>query len=270
MTAEYRANQKPLGTREWYDIIGELSDILPGLHLGGPEATDKLLELCQLDSSSHVLDVGCGSGHTACLIAERYGGRVQGIDLSDVMIRKAQERARSRGVTDQVEFRVADATQMPFEKDSFDVVFFESVLTPLPGDKKQALSEMVKVVRPGGRVAANESTVDPSAPDELLALLREHPAIYGHFTSQTLRDLFQESGLHVVQLIENQASESPSAFRLLGFRGLLSFMIRVYPRILLRLLRDARFRQASRVDDAITKRWKAYMGYTLIVGQKAG
>jgi hypothetical protein len=45
-------------------------------------------------------------------------------------------------------------------------------------------------------------------------------------------------------------------------------MVRVYPKILRKLLRDARFREASRVDDQITKGGKPYMGYTLIVGQK--
>jgi hypothetical protein len=51
---------------------------------------------------------------------------------------------------------------------------------------------------------------------------------------------------------------------------LLSFMIRVYPKILLKLLHDARFRKASSIDDRITKQGKQYMGYTLIVGQKPG
>ena len=47
-------------------------------------------------------------------------------------------------------------------------------------------------------------------------------------------------------------------------------MVRVYPRILLKLLRDARFRQGSAINDQITKRSKAYMGYALIVGRKPG
>jgi hypothetical protein len=45
-------------------------------------------------------------------------------------------------------------------------------------------------------------------------------------------------------------------------------MVRVDPKILLKLLRDAWFRKASRIDDAVTKRGKQYIGYALIVGQK--
>jgi hypothetical protein len=54
----------------------------------------------------------------------------------------------------------------------------------------------------------------------------------------------------------------------MGLRGFLSFMIRTYPRIILKLLRDARFREASRIDSKITKYGKEYMGYALIVGHK--
>jgi arsenite methyltransferase len=270
MTEKGKDSRKPLGTREWYDFVGQLADALPGMHLGGQDATQRLLDMCDLDATKRVLDVGCGGGNTTCLIAERYGSRVQGIDISEVMIAKAKDRARRQGLEDTVEFRVADAFELPFEDDWFDVVIVESVLTPLPGDKSKAMGEMVRVVRPGGRIGANESTVDPSAPEEWLALLDEHPAIYGYFTPQTLRSMFEESGLQVVEMIEAQYVDTPKALKGMGLGGVLSFMIRAYPKILLQLLRDARIREASRIDDKITKRGKEYMGYTLIVGQKPG
>jgi ubiquinone/menaquinone biosynthesis C-methylase UbiE len=268
MIKKGETSQKPVGTREWYDFIGQLADALPGIHLGGQEATQALLDMCQLDETSRVLDIGCGPGSTACLIAEQYGSQVHGIDISEVMIAKAKERARRQGLMDMVEFRVGDAFELPFEDDSFDAAIVESVLTPLPGDKKQALAEMVRVVRPGGRIGVNESTVDPSAPPDLLALFAEHPAIHGYFTPQTLRSLIEESGLQVVQMTETKNVSTPSVIQEMGLGGLLSFMVRVYPKILLKLLRDARFRKASSIDDKITKRSKQYMGYTLIVGQK--
>ena len=52
--------------------------------------------------------------------------------------------------------------------------------------------------RCGCRVRANESTFDRSAPPELLALFAEHPAVYGTFTPDTLRDLFEDAGLEVI------------------------------------------------------------------------
>jgi ubiquinone/menaquinone biosynthesis C-methylase UbiE len=263
-------SSKPVGTREWYDFIGQLADTLPGIHMGGQDATRKLLDLCQPDATSRVLDVGCGAGHTACLIAQQVGSQVYGIDISEVMIEKAKEKASQQGLTDRVDFRVGDACQLPFEDGLFDLVIIESVLTPLPGDKKQALNEMMRVLRPGGLIGANESTVDPSAPPELLKAFAQHPATYGHFTPQTLRSLFEEMGLQEIQMIEAKSVDTPSPLKGMGLRGLLSFMIRTYPKIILTLLRDARFREASRIDSAITKAGKQYMGYALIVGQKPG
>jgi ubiquinone/menaquinone biosynthesis C-methylase UbiE len=143
--------RKPVGTREWCDFVGHLTDALPGLHLGGQGATRTLLDACQADATSRVLDVGCGSGATACLIAEQYSARVRSIDISEVMIAKAEERARRQGLQERVEFQVADVFRLPFEDGAFDVAIVESVLIPLPGDKKQALAEMTRVVRPGGR-----------------------------------------------------------------------------------------------------------------------
>lgn len=262
-------SEKPVGTREWYDFIGYLADTLPGIHLGGEAATRELLEWCQLDATSHVLDVGCGAGVTACLIAQTFGSQVVGIDFSDVMIAKANAKADTLGLTDKLEFRVVDVYQMPFEDGSFDVALAESVLTPLSGDKLQAVGEMVRVIRPGGRIAVNESTVDPAAPAEFLALLDKHPAIYGYFTPESLRDLFEEAGLEVIHMGETKQADAPSPVKDMGVVGLLSFMVRVYPKVLVKLLRDARFREASRIDDQITKQGKAYMCYTLIVGQKA-
>jgi arsenite methyltransferase len=270
LIVEGENGQKLVDTREWYDFIGQLADLLPGLHMGGLEATQVLLDMCQLEATSQVLDIGCGSGYTACLIVEKCGSRVQGIDLSEIMIAKAKERASQQGMMDKVGFWVADVFQMPFEDDSFEVVIAESVLTPLPGDKKRALAEMVRVARPGGRIGVNESTVDPSAPPEYLALFAGHPAMHGYFTSKTLHSLFEESGLQGIRMTETKNVEAPSTLKQLGLSGLLSFMIRVYPKILFKLLYDARFRMAARIDDEITKRSKAYMGYTLIVGQKPG
>jgi hypothetical protein len=71
-------------------------------------------------------------------------------------------------------------------------------------------------------------------------------------------------------MTETKNVDAPSVTKEMGLGGLLSFMIRVYPKILLKLLRDARFRKAARIDDGVTKYGKQYMGYTLIVGQKPG
>ena len=261
---------KPVSTREWYDFVGLLSDVLPGMHLGGEDATHDLLALCLLDRHTRVLDVGCGSGATACRIAMRYDSSVYGIDLSEVMVANAELRAQRLGLHDKVHFRTGDVFELPYSDGEFDVVILESVLTPLPGDVQDAMREMVRVLRPGGRLCANESTVDPEAPDVLLESFAEHPATYHTFTPEKLRTLFEGAGLEVVHLSEVSDVRAPSALSGTGLGGILSFMIRTYPKILSRILRDPNIRRASQVDDKVTKEGKPYMGYTLIAGQKPG
>lgn len=261
---------KPVGTREWYDFVGQFAETFPGMHMGGQEATRKLLNLCRPEATSRVLDVGCGAGLAACQIARQYGSQVVGVDISEVMIAKALEQAEKQGLSDRVDFRVGDAYQLPFEDASFDLLLIESVLTPLPGDKLTALAEMIRVLRPAGVIGANETIVDPAAPPELLETFARHPATYGYFTSQTLHSLFEQAGLVEIQIIEGQLDDLPNPLLDMGLRGLISFMIRTYPKIVLTLLRDARFREASRIDNQITKHGKQYMGYALIIGKKPG
>jgi arsenite methyltransferase len=259
---------KSIGTQEWYDFIGTLSAVVPYVHLGGLNATRALVEMCDLDAESYVLDVGCGTGNTACLIAQNYNSRVMGIDLSEVMIAQAEKRVQQMELAGQVQFQVANIFQLPFEENLFDVAIAESVLTPLAGDKIQAMQELVRVIRAGGLIGINESTIDTAAPAELVTLMEEHPAIHGYFTPDKLRDLLESVGLKVTQMTKGDLPDSQSALKELGFMGFLSFMVKAYPKVLLKLLRDPRFRRASKVDDRMTRLGKAYMAYYLVVGQK--
>jgi SAM-dependent methyltransferase len=205
---------------------------------------------------------------TACLIAEDYGSMVHGIDLSEIMINKAQQRAQQRGFSGRVEFRVADVFELPFDDDWFDITIAESVLTPLPGDKTMAMREVVRVLQPGGVFAVNEPIIDPESPPEVLALLAQHPAFHGHFTPKTLYALFEESGLDVVDSKEVWDADVPKPR--IGLGGLLKFMVQVYPTLLRRLLRDSQIRAARKIDDDLMKGSKDYMGYTIILGRKPG
>jgi hypothetical protein len=126
----------------------------------------------------------------------------------------------------------------------------------------------VRVVRSGGKIGANEGTVDPGAPPEILDLLEAHPAFYGHFTPETLRALFEGSGLEVVEIREERDVDIPQSTKGIGLSGLLKFMVQAYPKLVLRLIRDHRIREAQKIDNEITKISKEHMGYALIVGQK--
>lgn len=267
MNDEDPTQQEELSCKEWYDFMGQFADRLPHMHLGGSEATRTLLEMCELGDELQVLDVGSGPGHTACELARVYNAQVIGIDISEQMVSKAEARCSKQGLERSVKFQVADAIQLPFENDYFDLILFESVLTAIE-DKNLAMKEAFRVIKPGGQVAANETVFDESAPPELLDLLIDYPSIKGHLTSETLRGLFEETGFHVLEMKEVRGSEVPSSTKDMGIRGILSFIIRSYWKILWKLITDSRYRRAQKIDGQITKMLKEHGGYTLIVGKK--
>ncbi|NTW42039.1 MAG: methyltransferase domain-containing protein [Cellulomonadaceae bacterium] len=141
--------------------------------------------LPSLRPGMRLLDVGCGPGSiTADLARHVAPGEVVGVDTSAAVLPLAQAYADEAGV-DNVTFRQADATALPFDDDSFDVVHAHQVLQHLQ-DPVAALREMRRVTRPGGLVAVRDADYEamtwypPSAGlDEWLALYHEVAAANG-------------------------------------------------------------------------------------------
>jgi len=139
-------------------------------HVGGIEATNELLGRCHIGDAREVLNVGCGIGVTSAYIAKKHGCHVVGVDISEKMIEWSRRRARQEGVESDVELRVADILELPFEPGRFDVVIVESVIVFVE-DKVRAIRECVRVTKPGGYIGLSEScwTEEPSPALAVLA-----------------------------------------------------------------------------------------------------
>ena len=114
-----------------------------------------------------VLDLGSGAGMDAFLAGREVGptGRVIGVDMTPEMIAQAQANA-ANGDYPNVEFRLGDIESMPMESASIDVVISNCVLNLVP-DKAKAFSEIVRVLRPGGRLAVSDIVLDGPLPASL-------------------------------------------------------------------------------------------------------
>src|SRR5712675_702202 len=123
-------------------------------------AWDRILDLVVGGGrgSLDALDVGCGTGFLSLELAGR-GHRVSGIDFAPQMLAEARKKAAAQGVA--VRFEEGDAEQLPFAEGSFDLVMTRHVLWTLP-HPEQAIDEWIRVLRPGGRLAAMDSQFDPS------------------------------------------------------------------------------------------------------------
>ncbi|MFQ6101055.1 MAG: class I SAM-dependent methyltransferase [Anaerolineae bacterium] len=198
-------------------------------HLGGVAAAEELIELCHIGEGKYVLDVGCGVGVTPCFIAIRYGCRVVGVDISEGMVERSKERAKREGVADGVEFKVADAQDLPFEDNLFDAVITESA-TAFPEDKQRAVNEYVRVTKPGGYVGFNESTwlKVPPPPEVVAWASQDVGANVEPLTSDEWVELLESAGLReiVVRTYEiNTQNEARGILRRYGCGGNAAYFV---------------------------------------------
>lgn len=97
-----------------------------------------------------IIDVGCGFGGTAIVLANRFpDGEIVGIDLSEPLLRRANQAAQIADLGDRVRFEKADVQQIPYESDSFDVVLNLNMVH-LVKDPIKMLNEIERVLVPNG------------------------------------------------------------------------------------------------------------------------
>ncbi len=249
-----------------YDYFHFQSQIGLTKHGGGFNATKDLLALCGVRDGQHILDVGCGAGITTSYIAREYDCHVTGVDIFDEMVARAREQAERVGVADRTEFRVADALDLPFDDDTFDVTLCESV-TAFSGDKPRSLREVVRVTKPGGYVGLNEGTFTEAPTPELVKYIGR---MFGPVTEFLSPDawvrLLEGAGLQdiVVQVRGLEVGDALSAIKPVGCRGL----VRASARMVVVLLRDRSARQFAGRSTSVPARLLSTMKFGLYVGRK--
>lgn len=240
-------------------------------HVGSLEATKALIELCHIEKGRHVLDVGCGVGATPCFIAKKYSCRVTGVDISPRMVERSKERAKREKVAGRVEFRIADAQELPFEDALFDAVITESV-TVFPEDKQKAVNEYTRVTRPGGYVGLCESTwLKVPPPPELIAWASQDlGADVKTLTSSEWVRLLEGGGLKEIvakTFAIDVRSEARGMLRRYGWGGMLGILGRMFS-LYMTSPAYRRFVREVRKNEITPANLDQYFGYGLYVGRK--
>jgi demethylmenaquinone methyltransferase/2-methoxy-6-polyprenyl-1,4-benzoquinol methylase len=145
---------------------------------------DAALDMLDLSTTDHVLDVGCGTGFgTAGLL--RYTEHVYGLDQSPHQLAKARKRLSHE---DSVRYFFGDAERLPFEDDSFDAAWSSGSIEYWP-NPVEGLREMRRVVKPGGTVVV----VGPNEPNsEFWARVAD--AIMLFYDEEEAQRMFREAG----------------------------------------------------------------------------
>lgn len=170
------------------DLIG-----IEDMHVGGREATRSLIELMPLESGLHLLDVGCGLGGPARLLALTSGVRVTAVDLTPELVLTARELTRRVGLSDQIGFAVADGLTLPFPDDCFDGALSLHVGMNIE-DKPRFYHEIARVLKPRGFFALYDVLRGTGEPDYPVPWA-ESPAVSHLVDLESLERLLLAAGL---------------------------------------------------------------------------
>ena len=162
------------------------------------ELRQKTVDLARIQPGEQVLDVGCGTGTLAIEVARRVGpaGHVAGIDPGAEIARASAKAARHNV---PIDFQLGVIEEIPFSNQTFDVVFSTLMMHHLPAPlKRQGLSEIARVLKPGGRLII----ADFKHRSERSGLAARFHA--GGSRLQDLAALVSDVGFHDLEMVEVQ------------------------------------------------------------------
>ncbi len=142
-------------------VLGSVASLeTRGQSTGYAGVIRSLIEEVHLQPGETILDVGCGSGVLDRWLARHTGGahRIVAVDIHRTLLREAAALAKKDGLEQIIEFREGNAEAIPFPDNSFDVAMSTTVMELLDADRM--LREMIRVTKPGGRVAIVVRAVD--------------------------------------------------------------------------------------------------------------
>ncbi len=231
-------------------------------HMGGVFASRRLVDACRVAPGQTVLDIGCGTGYTACHLAQHYRARVVALDISPRVVEAARQRASKAGLGKQVRIVRGDAHHLPFPDGAFDSVIMESVMVFC--DSLRLCSEIYRALRPGGMLGDNELTLLAPPPDDLRALLATmgiHPR-----QAHEWQEIYVTAGFVDVTASVRRISFGEQLLSHLKVDGLLGYIAAA-----IRGLSDSGIRRTffNREMLRAARQFLPYVGYGLYVGRKA-
>ena len=195
---------------KYLDFLSKLG--IEGAHPGGINLTKEIFNRENINRTSHILDVGCGTGQTAAYLAHKYGAKVTGIDINPTMVEKAKRRMKKSHLS--VNIIQGSVEKMPFPDHHFDFIVSESVLSFV--NKPSALKDIYRVLKNGGRLIAIEQTITQSLKEKAVNEIKQ---FYG-FPSLTKEEewvaLIKEAGFEEIRIEKSISIKSATNFNYSG------------------------------------------------------
>ncbi len=188
-----------------YDMMSRWYDLLAGL--SEKKYKDIGLDKLNVQVGEKVLEIGFGTGYCIKALALSVGdtGKVCGIELSDGMFNVAQARVNEAGLSGRVELKLGDATELPFEDNTFNAIYssFTIELFDTP-EIPVVLNECRRVLKSGGRICI----VAMSKKEKSGSMVRLYEWAHDKFTKYVdcrpiyVQESLEEAGFHTISLTE--------------------------------------------------------------------
>jgi ubiquinone/menaquinone biosynthesis C-methylase UbiE len=185
-------------------------------HIRGRKATLELAELLNLSAASHVLDIGSGLGGPARTLAETYGCRVTGIDLTQAFCDAAQALSGWVGLGDRVAFRQGDATNLPFGDGEFDAAMTIHVAMNIAA-KDRVYAEARRVLKRGGRFGVYDVLQGEGGEVHFPVPWARDRSISHLATPDAMQSLLTAAGFRIVS-VDDSTEESQAWFEAMAAR----------------------------------------------------
>jgi SAM-dependent methyltransferase len=168
-------------------------------HPGGPKLTRQLASTVLVANDSEVLDVACGMGNSARIVAADCGASITGCDISVANTERATLASHNAGLAPQTTFVCGHAERLPFKDRSFDVALCECSLC-LFESVDIALAEIFRVLKPGGRIGVSDFYLNTSVPPALDGLLGKALCVASAASEKSLQQAFMSAGFEYVRV----------------------------------------------------------------------
>lgn len=174
---------------------------------GGKDSIRRVVQNCFISEKSKVLDVGCNTGYCSFEITHLTKSQVSGIDISPSMINTAKNYQKKDPLSRFINFKVGDATNIPFGNNYFDVVI-SGGSTAFMEKKKKAIKEFKRVLKPWGFLADINFYYKKVPPKKLLRKLNKLMKInILPWNESYWLNLYEKSGLEHYYLYKGNVNE---------------------------------------------------------------
>jgi hypothetical protein len=178
--------------QDWVRYLAE--DIF---HPGGEALSRKTVEAMNLPPGARIVELGCGTGTTAQLLAKDFGLQVSAIDRSAANVERA--KARFGALQPAARFTCADAQSLPFEDGIFEAALAECTFSLFP-DQKAALREVHRTLKPGGQFAVTDMATGRALPEDVASVLAPWTCLADAADQESYTALFQSNGFRVLDI----------------------------------------------------------------------